>query len=174
MISLVMLAWRTRFMYSVSVSIMSAAFVVAASMAVMRARVLGGGRFQQRAVELHLDVARQQVVEHLAPAAARRCNRPAACVCSRQLDAAAAARRVSVLRDHDLEFVVDEVDRVDLVVAIQSRSALRAISRASSYDDAWQPADVLAGSDRAALAEEIAALAADRHAARRARQLCSR
>ena len=37
MISLVMLACRTRFMYSVSLSIMSAAFDVAASIAVMRA-----------------------------------------------------------------------------------------------------------------------------------------
>ena len=37
MISLVMLAWRTRFMYSVSLSIMSPALEVAASMAVMRA-----------------------------------------------------------------------------------------------------------------------------------------
>ena len=36
-ISLVMLAWRTRFIYSVSFSIMSPAFEVAASMAVMRA-----------------------------------------------------------------------------------------------------------------------------------------
>ena len=37
MISLVMLAWRTRFIYKVSLSIISAALEVAASMAVMRA-----------------------------------------------------------------------------------------------------------------------------------------
>ena len=52
-------------MYSVSLSIMSLAFELAASMAVMRAAMLCCDRFQQGAINLPLYILREQAAEQL-------------------------------------------------------------------------------------------------------------
>ena len=65
MISRVILAWRTRFMSSVNLSITSLAFFEAESMAVIRDAQLRSHRFQQRVIDLVLDQLRQQLAEDL-------------------------------------------------------------------------------------------------------------
>ena len=75
-ISLVMLAWRTRFMFSVSLSITSAAFEWRRPWPSCARRVRRPPIRASRG-RLRLDVARQQRCQQFAPAAARRCSRPA-------------------------------------------------------------------------------------------------
>ena len=84
-ISLVMLACRTRFMYSVSFSIMSRR-VGGGRIHGRHARgMFGGGRFEQRAVELASPRSAAAALPAVPPAAARRCNRSRA-ACSRHFD----------------------------------------------------------------------------------------
>jgi len=63
MISLVMLAWRTRFINNVSLSIMSARSTWPLHGGHARG-MFGGGRFQQRAVEFHLHALGQQRLQY--------------------------------------------------------------------------------------------------------------
>ena len=65
MISRVIAACRTLFMYSVRLSIISPELRVAASIAVICAAKIAACRLEQRPEHLHLDVARDQVREQL-------------------------------------------------------------------------------------------------------------
>ena len=123
MISRVIAAWRTLFMYSVRLRDHVRRVL---RRRVHRRHLRGeerGVRFEQRAIDLHLDVARQQLVEDLlrrrlvqivdlAPSPARRRAGVG------RVDVARANRQQLVdddpLRHHRLELVVDEHHPVDL------------------------------------------------------------
>ncbi len=112
MISRVMLAWRTRFMYSVRLSITSPRCWLP-SPSLSCARHVPQQPFQ--AWRCRLGLRRTWAAETPASPrpAARRCSRPARPAARRQ------ARIFSIsqfLRNYALELVVDDVDRIDLFV----------------------------------------------------------
>ena len=115
-----MLAWRTRFMYSVSRSITSLGVGTGGLHRGHARRVLGRGRFEQRAKNLHLHVARQQAPQQSPPASARKYNRPARPISEPR--SAAAALQVSFDGHHALELVHEQIHRVDFAFREHGRS----------------------------------------------------
>src|ERR1039458_2030485 len=119
--------------------------------------MLGGGRFQQRAVKLHFDVARQQRGKHFRRRLFENIIHRGGLLgqLNRQQ-----SREHDFLRHHALEFVVQKPDRVDLIVAVKLHRF--AGDGCGIVEDHFRgQVDVLARDQGAALAEEIAALAAD-------------
>ena len=114
-----MLAWRTRFIYSVSLSIMSPAFDGRRFHRGHARGMLGRHRFQQRAINLQLDVARQQAAQQLRRRSARKCNPPVR-LRLRHFDRQQ-PRRSQLRRHHALEFVDEQVDRVDFAALENAR-----------------------------------------------------
>jgi len=135
MISLVMAAWRTRFMLSVNEEIKSPAFFEAASIAVIRAPC-SEATDSSRAENLRLDQTRQQAAENL-------CRRlfvdVILCLGGFRVFGffGGVGDRQKLFDDyaliqHRLEFGKDQEDLVDLFVSVNRLTTSRATSSASA------------------------------------------
>src|SRR5215467_1091853 len=120
-------------------------------------RMFGGGGFQHRPVELHFDISRQQILHHLGGRLLIDIIHRARLFRHVHLQHPRKRHRLS---RYALEFVVKQVDRVDLLVAKEIHRLLRDGGDLVVIHFRSE-SDVIAGNRHLALAEKVPTLAPD-------------